>query len=334
MKSKRKRRWIIGICLGCTLVLLGGMAVYLFRNARGNKTNPEESDLDNDYSQASEDTIQYQGNEYVYNQNLTNILFMGIDTKGEVELKEAPGTAGQADAVMLLTLDEESQTAEILQISRDAMTDIDIYDVSGDYYTSIQAQLATQYAYGNGKQSSCWAMKKTTSRLLYDLPIDGYISLNIESIRILNDALGGVTLMVPEDYTDIDPAFEKGAVITLTGEQAERYVRYRDIEAAGSNNERMERQNQYLLALFQAVKGKAGNAGNGYEVFYTLLEPYLTTDLSAEEINAFAKYHFDESKTVYVPGEVKQGEEYEEFYVDEEKLRELLMDKFYKLKLS
>jgi len=334
VKSKRKRRWIIGICLGCALVLLGGITVYLFRNVRSNKTNPEESDLDHDYSQASEDTIQYQGNEYVYNQNLTNILFMGIDTKGEVVLKEAPGTAGQADAVMLLTLDEESRTAEILQISRDAMTDIDIYDVSGDYYTSIQAQLATQYAYGNGKQSSCWAMKKTTSRLLYDLPIDGYISLNIESIRILNDALGGVTLTVPEDYTDIDPAFEKGAVITLTGEQAERYVRYRDIEATGSNNERMERQNQYLLALFQAVKTKAGNAGNGYEVFYTLLEPYLTTDLSAEEINGLAKYHFDESKTEYVPGEVKQGEEYEEFYVDEGKLRELLMENFYKLKLS
>ena len=333
MKSKSKKRWIIGVCLGCVLVLLGGITVYLFRNVGSNKVNQEDPDLDNDYSQASEDTIRYQGNEYVYNQNLTNILFMGIDKKAEMVLKEAPGTAGQADAVMLLSLNKESQTAEILQISRDTMTDIDIYDVSGDYYTSVWAQLATQYAYGNGKQSSCWVMKKTTSRLLYDLPIDAYVSLNMESIHTLNDALGGVTLTIPEDYTDVDPVFEKGAVVTLNGEQAERYVRYRDIDAAGSNNSRMERQSQYLAALLQAVKTKAGNAVDSYDMFYALLEPYMTTDLNAEDINALAKYHFDENKTVYVPGEVKQGEKYEEFYVDDEKLRELLIKKFYKLKL-
>ena len=85
------------------------------------------------------------------------------------------------------------------------MTDIDIYDANGNYYTSVNAQLATQYAYGNAEQSSCWAKKKTVSELLFDLPIDGYVSLNIDAISTMNDAVGGVEITIPEDYTVIDP---------------------------------------------------------------------------------------------------------------------------------
>ena len=32
------------------------------------------------------------------------------------------------------------------------------------------------------------------------------------------DAVGGITLTVPEDYTAVDLAFEKGAEVTLNGE--------------------------------------------------------------------------------------------------------------------
>ena len=75
----------------------------------------------------------------------------------------------------------------MLQVSRDSMTDVDIYDANGNYYTSVRAQIATQYAYGDGKQSSCLAMEKTVSELLYDLPIAGYVSLDIAGIHAMQD---------------------------------------------------------------------------------------------------------------------------------------------------
>ena len=159
---------------------------------------------------------------------------MGIDKDAEVSLSNMPGTSGQADCLMVISLDKSNETARVLQVSRDTMTDVDLFDVSGKYYTTVQAQIATQYAYGNGVQSSCFATKKTVSELLYDLPIDGYLSLNLSAISILNDAVGGVTVTVPEDYTDIDPAFTAGTTITLNGEQAEKYVRKRDITAPES----------------------------------------------------------------------------------------------------
>ena len=233
---------------------------------------------------------------------------------------------------MILSLDEKTQTGKILQISRDTMTDVDIYDVNGNFYTSVEAQIATQYAYGNGEKSSCWAMEKTVSELLYELPIDAYISLNIESISILNDAVGGVTLTIPEDYTEVDPAFVQGAVVTMTGEQAEKYVRYRDTNVTGSNNGRMQRQVQYITALVQALKSTAGAEGSYYERFSSFLKPYMVTDMNAQQIDSFATYEFNSEETQYLPGEVRQGAEHDEFYVDEENLYDLLLKTFYKLK--
>lgn len=57
-------------------------------------------------------------------------------------------TLGQADCIMLLCMNTEDMTGTLLNISRDSMTDIDIYDISGDFVATEKQQLALQYAYG------------------------------------------------------------------------------------------------------------------------------------------------------------------------------------------
>lgn len=334
MKSKEKKRLVVILSVIILLLLAAAVAVYVVKNNSRAKTVADnmKKSTGASVSQASDDTITYDGQKYKYNKNLTNILFMGVDKKETVTLKDTPGVAGQADCIMIISLDKEAQTARILQVSRDSMTDIDIYDANGNYYTSVNAQLATQYAYGNAEQSSCWAMKKTVSELLFDLPIDGYVSLNIDAISTMNDAVGGVEITIPEDYTAIDPAFVKGETVKLTGEQAEKYVRYRDINMQGSNNGRMQRQVQYIPALISALRNKVGAAGDYYEAFYPVIKPYLVTDLNADQINDLARYQLDDSETAYVPGEAVAGAEHEEFHVDDVELQKLLIEMFYQLR--
>lgn len=331
MNSKKKKTVILTILILILLLIIGGLIFWLAGRMEEKRDAVSGEDTAGTTAPVSADAVYYQGQEYRYNRDIENILFMGVDKKEQIVLQDTPGKAGQADSVMILSLNKKDKTARILQISRDSMTDVDIYDANGNYYTTVQAQLATQYAYGNGGQSSCYAMKKTVSELLYDLPIDGYISLNIEAISTINDAVGGVTITVPKDYTRIDPAFTEGSTITLTGEQAEKYVRYRDTNEEGSNNERMERQVQYLPALISALKGKAGKAGDYYETFYPLVSSYMVTDLSADQINQLSEYQLLYDETEYVPGEVRSGEEHEEYIIDEAKLKDLLMEMFYKV---
>ena len=333
MRNKKMKKVLLPLCaILLAIVLLLAIASMLEKKtSQSGKTQDSGSSGEVvSQSDSSHNTIVYEGNTYEYNYNLENYLFLGVDTEEEVVLQDTPGTAGQADCIMILSMDKETREGRILQISRDSMTDVDLYDANGNYYTTINAQIATQYAYGNGKDTSCWAMKKTVSELLYGLPLDGYISLNIEGIRAMNDAVGGVTITIPEDYTFIDPAFVEGSQITLTGEQAERYVRYRDINQQGSNNGRMKRQVQYIPALISAIREQAGSSGDFYGTYQNILAPYMVTDMSVDQINRLSDYALSD-EVAYVPGEAVPGEQNEEFVVNEEELKELLIKMFYKI---
>lgn len=324
-----KSKYILGSVIAVLLVIFGILLWNSSDNGISGKTESKEASIPSQDIENS-NTVYYNGQEYEYNKDLVNILFMGIDTQDPLVEQETAGTAGQADCIFIISLDQKAESAKLLQISRDTMTDVDIYDVTGNHYATMNIQLATQYAYSNGGKSGNWAMKKTISRFLYDLPIDGTVAMNMEGIRVMNDAVGGVTLTIPEDYTMIDPAFVQGAVVTLNGEQAERYVRYRDTNITGSNNGRMKRQIQYLPALISAIRQKAGENGNYYETFSNILEPYMVLDMSLDDINEMAGYGFSTENIYTVPGEVRAGAEHDEFIVNENELHNLVINMFYK----
>ncbi len=327
MNSKLKKNMLIGILVVLLALIAGGVLYYVVSN-QGSPHPARISDSDMDNSQ--ENIISYNGKKYVYNKDIKNILFMGVDKTEKVTLKDIPGSAGQADSIMLLRLNQSEKTMSILQISRDTMTSVDVYDSAGEYYTSVDAQICIQYAFGNGDERSCWLMKKKVSELLYQLPVNGCVSLNISGIAALNDLVGQVTLTVPEDYTDIDLSFQKGAEVTLTGEQAEKYVRFRDTEISGSNNQRMERQLQYISAFLKQAKEKFTKYSSLADEILPEINDYIVTDLTGEELNALSDYEYREEKNQTVPGELRQGEIYDEFLVDDEKLYDLLIKMFYK----
>ena len=280
------------------------------------------------YSQAiSQETVTWDGKEYVYNENLINILFLGTDSSDMLDTTYIPGDAGQSDCIIILSLDEEIHQARILQINRNTMTNIDVYNMAGRVVETLYAQIALQYAYCTGGENSCYAVKNTVSELLYGLEIAGYFTLDISGVAEINDALGGVEITLSEDYTQIDSSLTAGSTILLEGELAEKFIRYRDTDEFNSVQDRMERQVIYITALIEQIKG------SGKDAVYDLLSPYfdtyILTDLTAEELNSLASYTYLTDEVAYLPGEALQGEVYEEFYADDEELQALVIEMFY-----
>lgn len=283
-------------------------------------------------SQTDHDVVYYNGEKYKYNSDIKNILFMGIDNDAGIQTNNLPGEGGQADCIMLLSLNKETKKGTIFQISRDSMTEIDIYDSNGNHHSTMQGQLALQYAYGSGAKNSCWAMKKTVSELLYELPISGYVAMDIAAVAKVNDLLGGVTITIPEDYSAIDAAFVQGQTVTLSGEQAEKYVRYRDVNEMGSSHTRMQRQVQYIPALFETFDAKVGDDEAEMKRLYSGVSEYLVTDLSGDEMEELMEYTWDTENVTFLNGEIVQGEEFEEFHVDNDALQKTIIELYYQKK--
>lgn len=273
--------------------------------------------------------LAYGGQEYPMKAHLQTVLLIGTDS---VEAYEEV-TEGvkpfynyhQADFMTLLVLDTQSNTAEILQLNRDTMTDVPWLDVMGNYGGTEFKQLCLAFNYGDGGSKSCRNTVNAVSGLLFDAPIDSYIQVPMSSIGVLNDLVGGVTVTMQEDLTQIDPAFVQGATVRLTGDQAEAFVRARMELEDDTNLARMKRQRQYLDG-FQVSARAAFDADSEFAVkLLEKLSSFLQSDLTAQQLSDLIT-RLDKAEIApirFAEGQLKLGEHYE-FYPHEASLWEMV----------
>lgn len=275
----------------------------------------------------------YQDGSAAFDENRINILILGIDKEEEMpKPDDNSGSLGQADAIFVVSMDLENSQTSVLSIPRDTMVKIQTYDAEGRYSGFRKAQLCLQYAYGDGQSLSCELMQKRVEELL-GIPLHGYVALNLEMIPTLNDAVGGVDLTMDEDYTFINPAFEKGAVLHLMGNEARDYLQIRDIQVAGSAYQRLNRHKQYIQAFYQQAQSKALENPLTIISLMQTLPDYMETDLETNEIISLIQMgmdcSFDEVSFRILEGEIVQGAIYEEYYVKQEELEKLVKEMFY-----
>lgn len=317
------RRKSVLVSMTVILIVLVLVAVGIYARQEKNTTKDTTEQIEED----DDSLITYNGKKYKYNTDIKTILFLGVDRSEKVEVDSQPGEGGQADTILLLLLDQTEKKMKVMEVSRDTMIDIAIYDASGSFLAKEKAQIALQYAYGNSTRKSSQLMKNTVSNLLYGVPVNDVITLDIEGVAKVVDAIGGVSVTIPEDYSMIDPLFVAGAQIHMNGTQAERYIRYRDTIVTGSNDDRMKRQNQFLMALIEQLKD--ADKTKLYDAVMGSAKEYIYTDVNAEELKGLSDYTCEEQMNT-VPGEMEAGEEHDEFYPNESELYEIVLKLFYK----
>ena len=305
-----------------------------------NEKNDNASDSETQEAEESyelqEGQIRYNGKTYQYKDNLMNILCLGIDSRDGIAKEKTPGKAGQADCVILAVLDDDAKTIQLINISRDSMVPVHVYATDGSFVEDRTEQLALQYAYGNGRDWSCQLMEQTVSELFYGLPIHGYCALSMNSIADLNDAVGGVTVTVPEDLAVMQPKlFTAGDTVTLKGELAYHFVHDRDYKSAdiASNNKRIARQKAYAVAFVNQLKQGMKEDMTLPVKLYQTAEKQMVTSIGLDQAvylcTEYMNSSFDTDNIYTIEGEVTKGEEYAEFNVDDEALYQLILDVFY-----
>lgn len=330
---QRKICMLLIIILIIVLSILGG-GYYLLsqKNAASPQNGGQNSDSRNqtDLSQNG-DIVEYKGETYKYNDHLSNYLFLGIDTREAVDTYQSQADAGQADAIFLVSMDRATEKIKVLFIPRDSMTRIEVFNPYGQSLGETTDHLNIQYAFGDGKEKSCELMKTAVSDMLDGLPIQGYCSMNMDGISVITDFVGGIQLTIPDDsLADVNPEYKKGAVVDITGETAEQFVRYRDIDKTQSALVRQERQKTFLQALVQKAQEKAGEDAGFVTGLYDSVKSYTVTNMGNDifaKLLAASQNGITDTETV--PGEGTHGENFDEYHIDEDALSDLIISMFY-----
>lgn len=194
------------------------------------------------------------------------ILVMGVDA--------GPGQAidigVRPDVLMVVRLDPVARECRVLSIPRDTRTELPGYGETKVNHALMVGGIPYQLMVVEN---------------LLDITIDRYALIDFTGFKELVDAVGGVTVTVPE-------AVEFGGVPIATGRQeldgteALAYARYRDPATQGDAG-RIKRQWSILKGLGQALSGR--DLASEVNQLLPAVEGHLRTDISATEFAEIAR---------------------------------------------
>lgn len=323
-----KRRKHIGdiLSFGAALILLAVMLCSGFQILESTVLSPLSEEMTENHRK----TIVRSDVEYFPRQDMNVVMVLGIDQFGPVEASDSYNNHGSADMVMLLIFDETEEVCNVLHLNRDTMLEMPVLGIGGREAGTFFGQLALSHTYGSGLEDSCENTRRAVSDLLYGIQIDHYVAMNMDAITILNDAVGGVTLTVTDDFSQVDPTIRKGEM-TLLGQQAIHFVRTRKDVGDQLNLTRIERQKAYIDGFADAFRVKQKENPQFITEAYNAVSDFVVTDCSVNAVSGMIDRYGDYQigQVVTPDGDNVMGEKYFEFYLDEEALDQLILRLFY-----
>lgn len=222
-----------------------------------------------------------------------SILLMGIDTGdlGRVD-------QGRSDTTMVVTINPKEKKSVITSLERDILTPI-----TGK---KMDDKLNHAYAYGGAKMSI------NTVENLLDIPLDYYVSMNMKGLKDLIDAVGGIKVNNPFEFSLDGVVVPKGH-ITLNGETGLAYARMRKEDPEGDIG-RQRRQREVVEKIVQKVMSFDGV--KKYKKILNAVKANVITNLTWDDmIDIQSKYMgaFHNIKQMQLQGKVQHidGVEYQ-----------------------
>ncbi|MBP5551164.1 MAG: LCP family protein [Bacilli bacterium] len=323
MVKARKILLIIILSLVGVVVTLGSIAGGYFLFAQGSKTEraqnvPKEHEI-----------IYIDGEKYIA-KDTVNYLVVGIDSTGEMKASNGYNNTALNDLICLVSFNLTDSSYTIIPISRDTMVEVDVLGLSGKVIGSKYTQIDYAHTVGDGLDMSFRNTCRAASKVLMGVDIERYIGINMTTVPLLNDFLGGVTITLEEDLTVIDPTWEEGATITLTGDTCLKYLRARMEVGDGTQISRMRRQQVYMEELVRKARTNDYTFSDILDALH-IVNNYVCMDVTymdmADILNYVKTFHYNGIKQI--KGYTQKNKGLIEFIPYEEDLKELVISTFY-----
>lgn len=229
-----------------------------------------------------------------------SVLLMGLDT-GEFGRTDQ----GRSDSIMIMTINPNNDKATMISVPRDTYTEIVGH--------GTKDKINHAYAFGGVP------MAINTVQNLFDIPIDYYVSVNMEAVQEIIDSVGGIEITPPLSFTHTDFDFVKEQQMHMDGAKALAYSRMRYDDPNGDYG-RQARQREVLETTIK--KFATLDSIMNYRTILDSLSSNMQTNLTFDDmVDVFTKYRdsADSIEQVQMTGSGKKVDGvYYEFILDEE----------------
>ena len=216
-----------------------------------------------------------------YKGDVVNILVCGIDYEEGRAYGDAESNDGMTDMILYVQFDIKGNALRMLQIPRNSLVTTANKKVTlsnGKTYAASNYQI-NSVALSNGGSIAALA------DVIYDqyrLPIDYYVSVDMQALVEMVDNFGGIEVYIPHDMSYGGSKLLKG-YRNLDGASAEFFVRCRHGEGyANSDIDRLNMQRYFYAGLFK--RARAMGITDILNQLPLIFKDYIHTDMDITTI--------------------------------------------------
>ena len=248
-RRKKKKKTPLWLPLAVTLAvvaLLSGVVVYAASMVTKVEDNLKPEEDAPSITQEIQTLEEYKG-------DVVNILVCGIDYEDGRGYSSDGTNDGMTDMILYCQFDIKGGALRMLQIPRNSLvatTSRKVTLSNGKTYSASNYQI-NSVALSNGGNVAALA------EVIYDqykLPIDYYVTIDMQALVEMVDNFGGIEVYIPHDMSFAGSALKQG-YRNLDGASAEFFVRCRHGKGySNSDIDRLNMQRYFYAGLFKRVR--------------------------------------------------------------------------------
>lgn len=227
-KTSGVKKFFIGLAciVGVLVIGLGGAYAWIMHSIAPDGGGPSIPEIINTPS--------------AYKGDVVNILVCGIDYEdGRAYSNDPQSNDGMTDMIMYVNFDVKNKKMNMLQIPRDTYA-------GENYSTGGTGKINAVALKNDGMASLCELVSNQ-----YGLPIDYYVTIDMQSLKEIVDLFSYVTVYIPEDMAYNGSMLEQG-YRNLDGDAVEFFVRNRNY--AQGDIKRLDMQRYFYQGLFARIR--------------------------------------------------------------------------------
>ncbi len=274
-KKKKTPLWLPFAVVMAIIAVISGVVVYGVSLV--NKV--EDSIRPDDSTPTIEEEVK---TDEEYKGDVVNILVCGIDyEEGRNYSNDPTSNDGMTDMILYVQFDIKNGALRMLQIPRNSLVTTKNKKITlsnGKTYAATNYQI-NSVAISNGGSIAALA------DVIYDqfrLPIDYYVTVDMQALVDMVDNFGGIEVYIPHDMSYGGSKLLKG-YRNLNGASAEFFVRCRHGDGyANSDIDRLNMQRYFYAGLFK--RARAMGVTDILNQLPLVFKNYIKTDMDISTI--------------------------------------------------
>ena len=273
-KKKKTPLWLPFAVVMAVIAVISGVVVY----GVGLVNKVEDSIRPDDSTPTIQEEVKTAEE---YKGDVVNILVCGIDYEEGRDYGDSESNDGMTDMILYVQFDIKNNALRMLQIPRNSLVTTKNRKVTlsnGKTYAASNYQI-NSVALSNGGSIAALA------DVIYDqyrLPIDYYVTVDMQALVDMVDNFGGIEVYIPHDMSYGGSKLLKG-YRNLDGASAEFFVRCRHGDGySNSDIDRLNMQRYFYAGLFK--RARAMGVTDILNQLPLVFKNYIKTDMDITTI--------------------------------------------------